>query len=437
MAIKNHGTESAGADIVDKKVRIGLVLATDFCGYPPGGGQPTIEIFLKYAQERPFDIWLFGVSTSRHEPVGKASKRHIYGREYPFVPLFYFDPTRYRNRKPVVPLRIRALLAYIWRRRIVDSMNFDLLYLHAPETFPFLWRRSQPVLYHIHGIQEGAALYSRYPIFRTRAFLRVYSAVVHAILTKADEFIVIDPESYERYRKIFPSRADRLHLLPTSVDTDVFKPRREPASVLRTKFGLSLTGRIILYVGRLSMKNGVDLAVRAFAALSKDNKNNEGVSLVIAGEGEERKSLEKLASALGVANKVRFLGHVEHDSLPSLYCCAEVSVVSSRYESLALVILEALGCGVPVVATPVGIASQVIYDGVTGYLVQQRDPEEMARRLKDVLDGRIADRKQCVAVAQEYSQSSKRICDVIETLCSKGGAVASGNLKAAAVRTAP
>src|SRR5690349_17595094 len=74
-----------------ERIRIGIVLATDFQGRDGGGAQPTIKIFLKHAQERPFEIFLLGMSSTKDEVVGQLSKRVIYGREYPFIPLFYHD----------------------------------------------------------------------------------------------------------------------------------------------------------------------------------------------------------------------------------------------------------------------------------------------------------------------------------------------------------
>src|SRR5258708_2270643 len=397
-----------------KKIRIGLVIASDFHGSPTGGGQPTIEIFLKYAQERHFDIWLFGMSTSQDEPVGKLSKRCIYGRDYPFVPLFYFDAEQYRNKKPLVPVRIRALLAYIRRRHVVDSMKFDLVYLHAPEALPFLWRKRQPVLYHIHGTQESAAEYSRYPIFKTRAFAYPYRAWVDSILKRSDEFIVIDQESYDLYTQRVAERTEHFPLCPTSIDVEQFRPISDFDRLeMRHWFGLPPEGKMVLYVGRLSWKKGIELVVRGFSLVAAQLPDSY---LAIAGDGEDRAGLEALVHELGLAGRVFFLGHVPHlpaPDLPRLFNCGDVSVVASFHESLALVITESLACGIPVVSTQVGIAPKVIRDGVTGYLVRSREPAEMACRIVEIIRDGSCDPAQCIIAAREYAETSKNICDVI------------------------
>ena len=113
-----------------------------------------------------------------------------------------------------------------------------------------------------------------------------------------------------------------------------------------------------------------------------------------------------------------FLGKIPHEKLPEVYNCADVVVVASVYDTLVLVILEALACGVPVVSTPVGIAPKVIRDGETGFIVDERTPEHIAVQLREGL--RLAlgteTKNRCVRVAAEYAETSRQICDVIQNL---------------------
>ena len=399
-------------------IRIGLIFACDYKGFPPGGSQPTIEIFLKGARGRPFDVWLFGLTTSQDERVGEVSKRTIYGREYPFVPLFYLDVDRYKNRKPLIPVRVQSFIAYLRYRRLINSLGFDLLYLHGPETIPFVFRKRERVLYHFHGPDEEAAEYSRYSIFKTRAFAHLYARGINAILERADQFIVIDPESYGRYTERMPHRKERFHLFPTAIDVEQFRPlpNFDPRAV-RQDLGLPPEGKIVLFVGRLSWRKGGDLALRAFSLVAAKDRH---ALFVVAGIGEDRAALEALVRELGLEKQVFFLGKVPHLpslDLPRLFNCANVLVVASLQESLALVITEALACGTPVVSTPVGIAPTVVRNGITGYLLESREPAEMAGRIRQVLYDGAYDRDACVAAAQAYGETSRPICDVIERLC--------------------
>jgi glycosyltransferase involved in cell wall biosynthesis len=402
------------------RIRIGIVLGTDFKGREGGGSQPTMRIFLKFACQRPFDIFLLGMSTCEEEPVGKVSKRVIYGREYPFIPLFFHDIARYANRKPLVPVRIQTFMAYLFRRKLVDDLRLDVLYLNAPQSLPFFWFKQQPILYHMHNPQGAEIHYARYAIARTKAFGYLYNKVVQKILETADEFVVIDHESYELYTRRVPARRDRFHLLPTSIDNDEFRPisgfdRRET----RRQFGLPAEGKVLLCVGRLAWKKGVDLVIRAFAQVTSQLSDTY---LAIAGEGDERAKLQKLVQELSLTRKVFFLGYIPQlpsPDLPCLYNCSDALVFGSLHESLALVLAEALACGKPVISTPVGIAPQVIEEGVTGFLLRSREPEEMAARIVQVIrDGQYSS-DACVAAAGNYAGASSQICDVIQSMYSR------------------
>jgi D-inositol-3-phosphate glycosyltransferase len=92
-----------------------------------------------------------------------------------------------------------------------------------------------------------------------------------------------------------------------------------------------------------------------------------------------------LASHLGIADRVTFLGAVDHERLPYYYSAADVCVVPSFYESFGLVALEAMACGTPVVASRVGGLASTIRDGETGYLIPWRCPEPFAERIEVLL----------------------------------------------------
>lgn len=398
-----------------RRPKIGIILPCDFEGFPPGGMQPTVKIFLKYARECSYDISLFGATTSEDEPVGKMSRRTIYGVDYPFLPIFRLR--KVENRRPLIPVRVRAVFAYLRFRRLIQSLGFDLMYLHEPSAFPlFPWRR-YPILYHIHAPQEADARYSRYAIFRRGPLFWVYMRLVRYLMHSADRFIIIDDESMARCLELAPERRDRFHFVPTAIDVDAFRPLPGfDRAAARRRWGLPASDKMVFFAGRLSWKKGVDLVLRSFAQVVRQVPDS---FLAIAGLGEDRLALEDLTAQLGLREKVFFLGSVRHlpdPDLPELYNCANVSVVASFHESLALVITEALACGVPVVSTHVGIAPKVIRNGETGYIVERRDPDEMAGRILSVLRSQAVPCERCVAAARDYGETSKEICAVLDSM---------------------
>ena len=171
-------------------------------------------------------------------------------------------------------------------------------------------------------------------------------------------------ESKMRAGKVFP---DRLRWLPNFVDVDRWRAKDAP-------------GTGVVFAGRLSDEKGVDVAVRAVAALPE-------ATLDVAGDGPARPALEELAAELGVADRVRFHGRLATPELQAMLRRAAVAVVPSRwYENQPLAVLEAFASGLPVVGTELGGIPELIKPGVDGGRVPADDPSALAEALRPLLD---------------------------------------------------
>lgn len=163
----------------------------------------------------------------------------------------------------------------------------------------------------------------------------------------------------------------RVTVLRNGVDLQLFRPADREAERRR----LGLAGPTLLSVGGLIERKGHHLIIQALAML-------EGVTLLIAGSGPERAALERLAAATGVADRVRFLGLVAHDALAGLYNAADALVLASSREGWANVLLEAMACGTPVVATDVWGTAEVVAAPAAGVLVSERSPAALAEGVR-------------------------------------------------------
>ena len=134
---------------------------------------------------------------------------------------------------------------------------------------------------------------------------------------------------------------------------------------------------LILSVGALIPRKAQDLLIRALPALPD-------ATLVLAGHGASEGDYRALASQLGVADRVSFLGSVPHDDLPALFAAADVMALVSASEGLANAWVEALACGTPIVASDVGGIRELVKSPAAGRIVD-RNPEAIAAAIKDIL----------------------------------------------------
>ncbi len=162
---------------------------------------------------------------------------------------------------------------------------------------------------------------------------------------------------------------DRVVVLDNLTDVDATETQAAP-------------GRGAVFAGRLSYEKGVDTLVRAVGEVAGVAP---GPLLDIAGDGPDRAALEKLAEEVA-PGLVRFHGRLAKAELMALVRGAVVSVVPSRWhENQPLSVLESFSAGVPVVATTMGGLPELVREGVTGWLVERDDPEQLAKALLEAL----------------------------------------------------
>jgi teichuronic acid biosynthesis glycosyltransferase TuaC len=159
---------------------------------------------------------------------------------------------------------------------------------------------------------------------------------------------------------------ERLHVMRNGVDLRRFT--FESRDALRRGLNLS-NGPLLLSVGHLIERKGHDLVIQVLAGLLPDYP---GAQLVIIGEGPERERLEACAAAAGVTDSVRFTGALPQQELVRWYGASDLMVLASSREGWANVLLEAMACGTPVVATRAGGTPEVLTAPDVGRVVDQR-----------------------------------------------------------------
>ena len=206
-----------------------------------------------------------------------------------------------------------------------------------------------------------------------------------------------------------------VEVVPNGVDLKKFQI---PDSKLQISSKLQVpSSKIIITTSRLVYKNGVDILIRAVAKLQVTSYK---LQVFIVGDGPDRKDLEKLSAELGMADVIKFIGHVIPEEVPSYLYKANLFVRASRSEGLGNSFLEAMAAGLPTIGTNVGGIEDFLKDRETGFIVKSEDSEDLAKKIEWVLNNteeskRIAENGRRL-VFEKYSWDgiSKRIGRILE-----------------------
>ncbi|GAB3194610.1 D-inositol-3-phosphate glycosyltransferase [Geodermatophilus arenarius] len=212
------------------------------------------------------------------------------------------------------------------------------------------------------------------------------------VVAEADRLVANTDEEADQLVEHYGADPRRTLVVPPGVDLDRFAPGDRTAA--RRALRLPADAVVLTFVGRIQPLKAPDLLLATAARMLEDDpalRSRLRVHVVGAPSGsglEAPRQLEELAAHLGIADLVRFLPPQPPDRLALHYRAADVAVVPSHNESFGLVALEAQACGTPVVAASVGGLRTAVRDGVSGVLVDGRDPGAYAAAVRAVLERR-------------------------------------------------
>lgn len=168
----------------------------------------------------------------------------------------------------------------------------------------------------------------------------------------------------------------QLHCIPNGVDTALFSPRPHRSAALRERWCVPESAPLVGFVGRLSPEKGPEVFLRVARVMQH---LCPAVHFVMVGEGPLRSELARTIEQFGLQSCVHLVGL--HEDMPSVYAELDAVVSTSHTEAMPFALMEAMACGVPVIATRVGGVPDLIQHGVTGWLIAPGADQECAQRL--------------------------------------------------------
>jgi glycosyltransferase involved in cell wall biosynthesis len=293
-------------------------------------------------------------------------------------------PPNYVRKEDMLPLMpdfTRWIVRFCQGRRGYDLVhaNFWMSGLVAAELKRIL---GIPFVITFHALGRVRRLHQR----EADQFPDERFAIEDRIVAETDRILAECPQDEEDLINHYNGDPAKITIVPCGFDPGEISPVPKPAA--RAILNLPPTERILLQLGRMVRRKGVDTAIRGLARLVHDR----GVAarlLIVGGESDEPDPqitpeigrLMGVAREENVADRVTFVGRRRRDVLKYYYSAADVFVTVPWYEPFGITPIEAMACGTPVVGSNVGGIKYTVRDGETGYLVPPNDPEGLAERL--------------------------------------------------------
>ena len=221
-------------------------------------------------------------------------------------------------------------------------------------------------------------------------FPRDRDAIESRVMQEADAIIAECPQDEEDQRLLYSADERKIRVVPCGFDGEELWPVGQAAA--RRHLGLSLVEPLVVHIGRMVQRKGVDTAIEGFAHLFHHYRVPAQL-VVVGGESDEPDPkltpelgrLQALAEELKVADRVLFTGRRGRQSLRYYYSAADVFVTTPWYEPFGITPIEAMACATPVIGSNVGGIKYTVVDGETGFLVPPNDSHTLGLRLAQIL----------------------------------------------------
>ena len=271
--------------------------------------------------------------------------------------------------------RVNRTVARIVREREIKTIAFGA-------AAPLAWMSSA---LRNAGAQRIVALTHGHEVWWAKVF--PFNLILRRIGSTTDSLTYLGEFTRSAISKaLTPKSASTMQKIAPGIDIEHFKA--VDATVLRHSLGLT-EKKVIVSVGRLVHRKGQDFLIESMPQILKKVPS---AHLLLVGQGPYRKRLEKLANKYSLQKNITFIGRIQYKDLPGYICVGDLFAMPSRsrfagleVEGLGIVYLEASACGLPVIAGASGGAPDAVIEGVTGFVVDGTNTEEIANRAIQLL----------------------------------------------------
>ena len=340
-------------------------------------------------------------------------------------------PSRYLSGQEIYD-RLPQLADSILSPTDGESTNYDLIHSHywlsgwVGQKLTQAWGAPHIQMFHTLGLMKNRVALS----FEERE-PEIRITTEHDVMRAADCLIAATPAERIQLMWLYGADMRKIRVIAPGVNIQTFQPI--DIEQARAAINMPADSRMLLFVGRIEPLKGIETLLRAIALLreqSSDYLSNLWVAIVGGdtdpdeAEDMELQRLKTLRQELGLQDFVIFVGARQQEMLQYYYAASEAVIMPSYYESFGMVALEAMACGTPVIASEVGGLAYLVQDGVTGFHVPDRDPAELAGKIRLLLDNTELRREMSLA-ASKYARQfawpliTDRVVDVYKDMVAR------------------
>jgi len=354
------------------------ILLIDFCNFEdyPIGGHLSFAKNLMLAFKN--DLALIGITTNERDPIGQWFKKDINGILYDFFALARYKKSK---TKHVLPDRLVSYILTNYYKNGILSCNIKNVFIQrhdillATKRFGF-----KNVCYRFGGLENPLEFskywYAKYiASFFDKKFFSSFTGV-KLILASGDKNSI---KQMTTSSKGYIS-SESVYMFPTRIDDQIFKPLNK--SEARKILNIRESDLIVSTTGRLSSIKGWRFMIDCYTEFEKRNPNS---LFFFIGEGEDYGKMNDFISSRGLQSKIKLIGKKNPGEVALLLNASDLYIMGSQKEGWSTTLVEALACGVPICTTDFSSAKEIVSNGISGYVVENRNIEIFSNKMEDSL----------------------------------------------------
>lgn len=354
------------------------ILLIDFCNFEnyPIGGHLSFAKNLMLAFKD--DLALIGITTDKKDPLGRWFKKDINGIFYDFFALAKYSKSK---TKHLLPDRLVSYILINYYKKDILNCNINNVFIQrhdillATKSFGF-----KNVCFRFSGLENPLEFskywYAKYisTFFDKKFFLSFKS--VRLILAAGDENSI----KQMTVKSGGHLNSGVIYMFPTRFNDQVFMPLNKADA--RRILNISESDLIISTTGRLSSIKGWRFLIDCYIEFEKRNPNS---LFYFIGEGEDYSAINDYISFRGLQLKIKLTGKKNPEEVALFLNASDLYIMGSYKEGWSTTLVEALACGVPICTTNFSSAKEIVSEGITGYVVEDRNIEIFCKKMEDSL----------------------------------------------------